>query len=65
MRCFVRQSFKGGKVCAHNQYYHSKSCDKIPKCLAEDFNSDFESSSTYRFIETYLKYRDQHKKIFK
>ena len=29
MRCFVRQSIKGGRVCAFNQYYKSKHCDDI------------------------------------
>ena len=27
MRQFVRQSFKGGQVCAFHQYYKSKICD--------------------------------------
>ena len=29
MRWFVRQSIKGGRVCAFNQYYKSKHCDDI------------------------------------
>ena len=64
MRDFEQQSFKGGKVCAHNQYYYSKSFDKILKCLAEEFNSDFESSSTYIITETKINYKDQEKKDF-
>ena len=31
MRWFVRQSIKGGRVCAFNQYYESKHCDDILK----------------------------------
>ena len=31
MRWFVRQSIKGGRVCAFNQYYKSKHCDDISK----------------------------------
>ena len=29
MRWFVRQSIKGGGVCAFNQYYKSKICDEV------------------------------------
>ena len=65
MRWFVRQSIKGGKVCAYNQYYSSKSRDNILKCLAKELNFDFESSSSDNIIETYLKYTDQQKKVFK
>ena len=31
MRWFVRQSKKGGRVCAFDQYYESKICDGILK----------------------------------
>ena len=31
MRWFVRQTAYGGRVCAFNQYYKSKSCDDILK----------------------------------
>ena len=65
MRYFVRQSTKRGRVCAYNQNYHSKSCDNFLKCLAEEIIIDFESSSTYNIIETYIKHSDQHNDIFK
>ena len=31
MRWFVRQAAYGGRVCAFNQYYKSKTCDDILK----------------------------------
>ena len=33
MKWFVRQSKKGGRVCAFNQYYKSKHCDDIVKII--------------------------------
>ena len=36
MRWFVRQSIKGGRVCAFNQFYRSKTCDEVLKPLSED-----------------------------
>ena len=35
MRHFVQQAAYGGRVCACNQYYKSKSCDKILKIISE------------------------------
>ena len=37
MRLFVRQSIKGGRVCADSHYYYSKSSDNISKCLSKEF----------------------------
>ena len=34
MRYFVRQSIKGGRVCAFNQYYRSKNCGDILKIIS-------------------------------
>ena len=31
MRWFIRQSIKGGRVCAFNQYFKSKHCNDILK----------------------------------
>ena len=59
MQCFVWQSIKGGRVCAYDQFFHSKSCDYILKCLSKEFVS----STTYNTTEKFLKYRDQHEKI--
>ena len=38
MRWFVRQSIKGGRVCAFNQYFKSKFCDFILKIISEELN---------------------------
>ena len=38
MRWFVRQSIKGGRVCAFNEYYKSKKCDNGLKILSEELN---------------------------
>ena len=35
MRWFVRQSIKGGLVCAFNQYFKSKICDELLKKISE------------------------------
>ena len=51
MRCFVRQSKKGGKVCAFNQYYKSKVCDDISKFISEELNM---YGNIYEIIEAYL-----------
>ena len=37
MRWFVRQSIKGGRVCAFNQYYESKICDDILKIISRKY----------------------------
>ena len=34
MRWFVRQSIKGGRVCAFNQYYESNFCDNVLKIIS-------------------------------
>ena len=38
MRHFVRQSIKGGKVGAFNQYFESTISDKIFKTISEELN---------------------------
>ena len=38
MRWFVRQAAYGGRVCAFNQDYKSKSCDDIFKFISEELN---------------------------
>ena len=35
MKWFVRQAAYGGRVCAFNQYYKSKSCDDILKIISK------------------------------
>ena len=36
MRWFVRQSIKGERVCAFNQYYKSKHCDEVLKLINKE-----------------------------
>ena len=36
MRWYVRQSIKGGRVCAFNQYYKSSICDDILEKISKE-----------------------------
>ena len=61
MRWFVRQSIKGGRVCAFNQYYKSKHCDDI----LEIINKELAVKGTiYDTIEAYMEYKNNYFKIF-
>ena len=59
---FVRQSIKGGRVCAFNQYYKSKICDEVLKIFSEELNV---KRNVYDIIEAYMKYKNKHLKIIK
>ena len=61
MRWFVRQSIKGGRVCAFNQYYKSKHCDNILEIIKKEFGV---IRSVYNTIEAYMEYKNKHFKIF-
>ena len=61
MRFFVRQSKKGGRLCALNQNYISKNCDDILKIIPEELNV---KGKTYDIIEAYLKYKNNHFKTY-
>ena len=61
MRWFVRQSIKGGRVCAFNQYYKSKHCDDILKILNKELGV---KGTVYDTIEAYMEYKNKHFKIF-
>ena len=61
MRCFVRQSIKGGRVCAFNQYYKSKHCDDILKIINKELAV---KGTVYDTIEAYMEYKNKHFKIF-
>ena len=54
MRHFVRQAAYGGRVCAFNQYYRSKTGDDIFNIISKELNVD---GNTYEKIETYMKYQ--------
>ena len=62
MRWFVRQSIKGGRVCAFIQYYESKICDDILKIKSEELNV---KENIYEIIEAYVKYKNNHLKNIK
>ena len=61
MRWFVRQSIKGGRVCAFNQYYKSKHCDDILKIINKELAV---KGTVYDTIEAYVEYKNKHFKIF-
>ena len=52
MRWFVRQSIKGGRVCAFNQYYRSKICDEALKKISEELTL---KGNVYDIVEAYMK----------
>ena len=61
MRWFVRQSVKGGRVCAFNQYYKSNHCDDILKIINEELAV---KGTVYDTIKAYMEYKNKHFKIF-
>ena len=61
MRHFVRRAAYAGRVCAFNQYYKSKICDNILNIISKELNVD---GNTYEKIEAYMKYKNEHFKIF-
>ena len=61
MRWFVRQSIKGGLVCAFNQYYKSKHCDDILEIIKKELAV---KGTVYNTIEAYMEYKNKYKKIF-
>ena len=61
MRWFVRQTIKGGRVCAFNQYYKSKHCDDILKIINKELAV---KGTLYDTIKAYMEYKNKHFKIF-
>ena len=61
MRWFVRQSIKGGRVCAFNQYYKSKHCNNILEIMKKELAV---IGTVYNTIEAYIEYKNKHFKIF-
>ena len=61
MRWFVRQSVKGGRVCAFNQCYKSKIGDDILKIISEKL---YVKRNVYDIIEVYLNYKNKHLKSY-
>ena len=62
MRWFIRQAAYGGRVCAFNQNYKSKVSDDILKIISEEINVE---GNVYDTFEAYMKYKNDHLKIFK
>ena len=61
MRWFIRQSIKGGRVCAFNQHYKSKHYDDILKIINKELAV---KGTVYDTIEAYMEYKNKHFKIF-
>ena len=61
MRWFVRQSIKGGRVCAFNQYYKSKHFENIKKIISKFLDV---KGTVYEIFKEYLKYKKKHYDIF-
>ena len=61
MRWFARQSIKGGRVCAFDQYYKAKIGDDIIKIILEELNV---KGNIYDVIEAYLNYKNKHFKFY-
>ena len=61
MRWFVRQSIKGGRVCAFNKYYKLKHCDDILNFINKELAV---KGTVYNTIEAYIEYKNKHFKIF-
>ena len=60
-RWFVRQAAYGGRVCAFNQYYKSKSYDDILKIISKELCV---KGNDYDIIEAYMENKNKHFKIF-
>ena len=63
MRWFIRQSIKGGRICAFNQYYKSDHYNDIKRILSKELNIA-EDTNIYEVIEEYLKYKKKHYDIY-
>ena len=61
MRWFVRQSIKGGRVCAFNQHYKSKHFNDILKTINKKLAV---IGTVYDTIKPYMEYKCKHFKIF-
>ena len=61
MRWFVRQSIKGGRVCAFNQYHKSNHYDDIKRILSKELGV---KGNIYDIIEEYLRYKKKYYDIY-
>ena len=63
LRWFLRQSIKGGRVCAFNQYYKSDHYNDIKRILARELG--IRNGNIYDIIEEYLRYKKKYYDIYK
>ena len=63
MRWFVRQSIKGGRVCAFNQYYKSDHYNDIKRILSKELGVP-KDANIYEVIEEYLRYKKKNYEIY-
>ena len=61
MRWFVRQSTKGGRVCAFNQYYKSDHYNDIKRILSKELGV---KGNIYDNNEEYLRYKKKYYDIY-
>ena len=61
MRWFLRQSIKGGRVCAFNQHYKSNLFEDNKRILSKELGV---KGKIYDIIEEYLRYKKKHCEIF-
>ena len=61
MRHFVRETAYGGRNCAFNQNYKSRSCDNVLNIVSKEINVE---GNTYEKIEAYMNYKEEHLKVF-
>ena len=61
MRWFVRQSIKGGRVCAFNQYYKSNHYNDINRILSKELGV---KGNIYDIIEECLRYKKKYYDIY-
>ena len=63
MRWFVRQSIKGGRVCAFNQYYKSDHYNDIKRILSKELGVP-KDANIYEIIEEYFRYKKKYYDIY-
>ena len=63
MRWFVRQSIKGGRVYAFNQYYKSDHYTDIKRILSKELGVP-KDANIYDIIEEYLRYKKKYFDIY-
>ena len=62
MRHFVRQSNKGGRVCAFNLFHKSKNCEGFLKILSQEIKF---KGNVFDNIEAFIKYKNENLELIK